>query len=125
MLLTKPLGAGVGGGGTTVRDGSAALPLSSRRKSRAESAEGGGAMTEGAGRLSFAVFEDSRSGAEIGGGTTARLFICSREGETSRLTAAGAGGITLAVRAGVERVWSRETRADAGPITLGFKEGPA
>jgi len=82
-------------------------------------------MTEGAGRLSFGLRELSRSGAEIGGGTTATLFICTREGATSRLTAAGAGGITLELRAGVERVWSRETRVDAGPITLGFKEGPA
>ena len=103
MLLTNEgLAAGVGGGGITVREGSA-VPLSRRRKSRGESAEGGGAMTEGAGRLSFAVLELSRSGAETGGGTTATLFICTREGDTSRLATSGAGGITLALRAGVDR----------------------
>jgi hypothetical protein len=96
-------GAGVGGGGITVLEGSATLPLSKRRRSRVESGEGGGAMTEGAGRLSFAVREVSRSGAETGGGTTATLFICTREGETSRLTSEGAGGITLLLRAGADR----------------------
>lgn len=30
---------------------------------------------DGAGRLSLAMREDSRSGAETGGGTTATLFI--------------------------------------------------
>src|SRR6266849_7313928 len=96
MLLTSEvLPAEVGGGGITVREGSV-LPLSRRRRSRAESAEGGGAMTEGAGRLSFALREVSRSGAETGGGTTATLFLCTRDGETSRLATLGAGGITLA-----------------------------
>src|SRR5260370_24395007 len=94
LLANDGLPAGVGGGGITVLAGSL-LPLSSRRKSCAESAEGGGAITEGAGRLTFAVRELSRSGAETGGGTTATLFICTREGETSRLTAAGAGRSTL------------------------------
>ncbi len=101
------------------------LPLSKRRRSRAESAEGGGATTDGAGRLSFELREVSRSGAETGGGTTAVSFICTRVGETSRLMAAGAGGITLALRAGVERAWSREMRVDAGRITLASKEGAA
>jgi hypothetical protein len=69
LLTNEVLPVGVGGGGITVLEG-LALPLSRRRRSRAESAEGGGAMTEGAGRLSFAVREVSRSGAETGGGTT-------------------------------------------------------
>jgi hypothetical protein len=102
LLTNEVLPAGVGGGGITVLEG-LALPLSRRRKSRVESAEGGGAMTEGAGILSFAVRALSRSGAETGGGTTATLFICTREGETSRLATLGAGGITLALRAGAER----------------------
>ena len=124
MLLTNdPLPACVGGGGTTVGEVAPALPLSSRRRSRAESADGGGVMTEGAGRLSFASRPASRSGAETGGGTTAALFICTREGETSRPMAAGAGGITLALRAGVERVWSRETRVDAGAMMLESRDG--
>ena len=104
MLLTSEvLLLAVGGGGTTLCDWPGAAPLSSRRRSRAESAEGGGAMTEGAGRLSFAVRELSRSGAETGGGTTAVLFICTRDGATSRLTDAGAGGITLPCSAGADR----------------------
>jgi hypothetical protein len=124
MLLTnEPPAACVGGGGTTALEGSGALPLSSRRKSCAESAEGGGATTDGEGRLSFASRDVSRSGAETGGGTTETLFICTRVGETSRPMAAGAGGITLPSRAGAERTWSRETRVDAGPITFAFKEG--
>jgi hypothetical protein len=45
------------------------------------SAEGGGAMTEGAGKFSFACNPASLSGAETGGGTTATLFICTREGD--------------------------------------------
>ena len=123
MLLTNdPLPACVGGGGTTVGE-VPALPLSSRRRSRAESADGGGAMTEGAGRLSFASRPASRSGAETGGGTTAALFICTREGDTSRPMAAGAGGITLALRAGVERAWSLETRVDAGAMMLESRDG--
>jgi hypothetical protein len=122
-VVADPL-AGVGGGGTTVLEGSM-LPLSKRRRSRVESGEGGGAMTEGAGRLSFAVREVSRSGAETGGGTTATLFICTREGETSRLTGFGAGGTTLLPRAGAARGWSRETRAVAGAMMLGFKAGAA
>jgi hypothetical protein len=123
MLLSIELLAGVvGGGGTTAVD-TAPAPLSSRRRSRAESADGGGAMTEGAGRLSFALRPDSRSGAETGGGTTATSFIWTRDGETSRPAAAGAGGMTLALKAGVERARSRETLADAGPITFAFKDG--
>jgi hypothetical protein len=118
MVLKKPVC--VGGGGTTA--GETPAPLSSRRMSRVESAEGGGAMTEGAGRLSFALRPDSRSGAETGGGTTPASFICTRDGETSRSTAAGAGGITPAFSTGLDRDRSRETRVDAGPITLGLRD---
>ena len=82
-------------------------------------------MTEGEGMLSFAVRAASRSGAETGGGTTATLFICTLEGETSWPTAVGAGCITVPVSAGVERAWSREMRVEAGPITFAFKEGTA
>jgi hypothetical protein len=72
--------------------------------------------------MSFALREDSRSGAEAGGGTTV-LFICTREGETSWLTDAGAGGITWLLRAGAVRCWSREMRVDGGAITDAFKVG--
>src|SRR5260370_35647747 len=114
MILVKRevLPAGGGGGGITDLEESA-LQLSRRRKSRVESAEGGGAMTTGAGRLSFVLREVSRSGAETGGGTTATLFICTREGETSRPAALGGGGITLALIAGAERAWSGEPRVEA------------
>ena len=73
--------------------------------------------------MSFAVREDSRSGAETGGGTTVTLFICTRDGETSRLTEDGAGGITWPLRAGAERCWSRAMRVDAGAITVEFNAG--
>ncbi len=124
LLCNELLDAWVGGGGTTVGETRPEPPLSNRRKSRVELAEGGGAMTEGAGRLSFAFRPASRSGAETGGGTTAASFICTRDRETSR-PAAGAGGITLALSAGAERALSRETRVDAGPITLALNEGAA
>jgi hypothetical protein len=123
LLTNDPL-ACVGGGGTTDLEGSA-LPLSRRRMSCAESAEGGGATTAGAGRLSLEFRRVSRSGAETGGGTTEALFICTRVDETSWPVTAGAGGITLAFSAGVERAWSREMRVDAGPITVASKDGAA
>jgi hypothetical protein len=124
VLTNEVLPAGAGGRGITAREATV-LPLSRWRRSRDESAEGGGAITEGAGKLNFAAREDSRSGAETGGGTTETLFICTREGETSRLISEGAGGITLVARVGAERVWSRETRVAAGPITFGVKAGAA
>lgn len=119
MLLTTEVFA-AGGGGTTFWGELAALPLSRRRRSRAESAEGGGAITEGAGRLSLASRELSRSGAETGGGTTASV-ICTREGETSWATDVGAGGITLPLRAGAERACPR-TR-EGGAITFASSAG--
>jgi hypothetical protein len=102
VLTNDPLLVGVGGGGTMAFEGSV-LPLSRRRRSWAESAEGGGATTDDAGGLSFALRAVSRSGADTGGGTTATLFICTRVGETSLLAVAGAGGITLALSAGAGR----------------------
>jgi hypothetical protein len=65
----------VGGGGTTAFAGSAALPLASRRMSAERSELGGGAMTEGDGMVSRALRDDSRSGDETGGGTTAGFVI--------------------------------------------------
>lgn len=100
----------------TVFDGSTTLPLWSECKSRETSAVGGGAITEGAGRLNLALREDSRSGAETGGGMTAALVICTGEREPSRLTADGAGGITLPFSEGAERTASRETFVGAGAI---------
>src|ERR1700678_25722 len=103
LLRMDPLAACVGGGGITLGAEERMPPLSRRRRSRGESAEGGGAMTDGAGILSLAVRAESRSGAETGGGTTATLFICTGERETSRVTEDGAGAITLPLRVGAER----------------------
>jgi hypothetical protein len=126
LLMNDPLLVCVGGGGTTVGEEDVPrLPLSNRCKSRGESAEGGGATIEGAGRFNFAACALSRSGEDTGGGTTATLFICTRDGATSRLNEAGAGGITLALSDGVDRACSRETWVDAGPMTLAFSEGAA
>ena len=126
MLLNNPVFAVcVGGGGMTFGEADPEPPLSSLRKWWAESVDGGGAITDGTGRLSFALRPTSRSGAETGGGTTPISFICTRERATSRPGVACAGGITLALSVGVERARSRETRVAAGPITLGFKDGAA
>jgi hypothetical protein len=126
MLLNNPVFAAcVGGGGMTLGEVDPEPPLSSLRKSWVESADGGGAIIEETGRLSFALRPTSRSGAETGGGTTPISFICTRERATSRPGVAGAGGITLALSVGVERERSRDTRVVAGPITSGFKDGAA
>ena len=122
MLLTKPvLAACVGAGGTTVGD-EASVPLSSRRRSWEESAEGGGATTAGAGMLSLAFLPISRSGEETGGGTTA-AFICTRVGATSLASVVGAGGTIFAFSVGAERTRSCEMRVEAGPITLALRVG--
>jgi len=98
------------------------LPLASRRRSLATSAEGGGAITEGAGNVAFELRVEVRSGAETGGGTTATFAICTGALEISRLTDAGAGGITLAASAGAERAPSRETLG-AGATTEALRDG--
>jgi len=123
LLINEPLPLGVGGGGTTVLDCPATLPLASLRKSREVSVEGGGAMTEVVGNASLGLRAASRSGADTGGGTTATLLICTCERATSGLTAAGAGGITLPLRAGAERALLRDTSAGAGAITVEFRAG--
>lgn len=107
--MKDPLPDCVGGGGTTVFDESGMLPLARRCMSCETSAEGGGAMTDGAGKLSLGLRVLMRSGDEIGGGITAALVICTGELEISRLTPPGAGGITLVASAGFERVLSRAT----------------
>lgn len=121
LLINDPLPDWVGGGGTTVLDESAVLPLAGRRISWETSAEGGGAMTVDAGKFSLGLFVAARSGAETGGGITAGLVICTGEREISRLTPAGAGGITLAASARVERAPSLATLG-AGATTDGFSD---
>lgn len=91
----------VGGGGTTAAEESG-MPPPTRCTLWERSAEGGGAITEGDGKFSFALRAAARSGAETGGGTTV-LFICKGERERSRLTAPGAGGMMLAAREGFVR----------------------
>src|SRR5258708_9643952 len=83
------------------------------------SAEGGGAITEGAGNVNLEWDAVSRSGAETGGGTTLVSDICTGEREISRLTTPGAGGTTVALKAGAERDLSREILA-AGALTAGL-----
>lgn len=122
LLTSEPLPVCVGGGGTTVLEESGTLPLGMCRMSGKTSVDGGGAMTEGAGMVSLAVREVWRSGEETGGGITAASVICTAEREMSRLTAPGAGGITLALKAGAERVRSRE-RSGAGATTDGASAG--
>ena len=92
-----------------------------RRISVEISAEGGGATTLGAGRVSLALPEVARSGAETGGGTTDES-ICMGALEIWRLMAPGAGGITVDERAGPERERSRETFG-AGATTDAFRDG--
>jgi hypothetical protein len=121
LLMKDPVPDCVGGGGTTDFDESGRLPLASRCTSCDTSAEGGGAITEGAGKFSLGLRMGARSGAETGGGTTA-AFICTGEWENSRLTAPGAAGITLAASAGVERALSRATLG-AGATTDVLREG--
>jgi hypothetical protein len=120
LLMSDPLLFCVGGGGTTVLEGSGMLPLATRCTSFEMSAEGGGAMTEGAGKLNLGCIA-ARSGAEAGGGTTP-AFIGAGEREVSRLTALGAAGITLGARVGTERVASRVTLG-AGSTTVAVREG--
>jgi hypothetical protein len=97
------------------------FPPATRCASREMSAEGGGAMTEGAGKLSLGLRRAARSGAEAGGGTTA-AFIGAGEREVSRLTALGAAGITLGARVETERAASRVTLG-AGATTVVVREG--
>lgn len=75
LLMNDPLAGWVGGGGTTVFDESGMLPLEGRRMSCARSAEGGGAMTAGAGKFNFEVRVGACSGADAGGGITAGFVI--------------------------------------------------
>jgi hypothetical protein len=78
-------------------------------------------MTDDAGIFSLDVRALARSGAETGGGMTARLVICTGELESSRLTPPGEGGITLAASVVAEREWSRST-VGAGAITDELRE---
>lgn len=100
--MYDPLPDCEGGGGTTLLDESGMLPLASRRMSCEMSVEGGGAITDGEGKLTFGSRVVVRSGAEAGGGTTA-IFISTGALEICRLTAPGAGGITLPESVGDER----------------------
>jgi hypothetical protein len=119
--MNDPLPDCVGGGGTTVLDESGMLPLAKRCRSCETSAEGGGAITEGAGMFSLEFRALARSGAETGGGSMV-AFICTGELESSRLTPPGAGGITFAASAGVERARSR-AMFGAGATTDGVRDG--
>jgi hypothetical protein len=122
LLISDPLaGWTLGGGATTLFDGSGGVPLASWRISCATSAEGGGAITDGAGRFSFGLRRVVLSGAETGGGTTA-LVICSGALAISRFTLPGAGGMMFAASAGAEREASCDTFG-AGATTEVCRDG--
>lgn len=123
LLMNEGAAVWVGGGGTTFGD--AAAPLSRRRRSWVESAEGGGATMDGAGRLSFAFLSSSRSGALTGGGTMATFVILTLVDGASIPLVSGAGATTRAVSAGVERDSAAETWVGAGAITFVLNSGPA
>ncbi len=122
-LLSNPvlLLAVAGGGGTTALNGSCGVALASPRTSR-ETSPGGGAITDGAGNESFASPVIARSGADTGGGTTARSVACTGARESSWLAAPGAGGITFAATAGADRILSGPTLG-AGATTAVSKFG--
>ena len=144
LLTSDPLPDCDGGGGTTVRVGSGTFPPASRARSGDIFAEGGGATTEVAGIVSFAIRSELLSGADTGGGMTDGFAIRTGAPDISRLTPPGAGGITLPASAGAERdrlfatlgagatteesrlgatdVRSRDTRG-AGATTVGTNAG--
>jgi hypothetical protein len=123
LLMNDPLPDGVGGGGTTVFDGSGTLPFESRCRSCETSVEGGGAITAGAGRDTLALRELARSGADTGGGTTAISVILTGALDNWRVTEPGAGGITLAASVGALRDLS--ATSGAGATTALASEGAA
>ena len=116
LLTSDALPDCVGCGGTTLLAGSGTLPAARRRMSEETSVEGGGATTDGAGILSLGLRTPARSGAETGGGTTLASIVRMGAEEIWRLTAPGAGGITLLASVGLERKGSRG-EAGAGATT--------
>lgn len=87
--------------------------------------DGGGAMTTGAGKVSFAVDAVSRCGAETGGATT--LVVCvseDRELARSRCASVGAGATTAGFIAVALRTWSRFT-SGAGATMGALTDGKA
>ena len=97
------------------------LPLARRRASWGIGPEGGGAMTEGAGKLSLGFRVGARSGAETGGGTRVALISTGRL-ENSRFAVSGAAGITVPVSVGADRIRSRAT-VGAGATSAGRNDG--
>ena len=71
LLMNDPLPDCEGGGGTTFLPASASPVAVNRRRSRDKSVEGGGATTDGAGKVAFEVRARVFSGADTGGGITA------------------------------------------------------
>jgi hypothetical protein len=97
----------LGGGGTTAREGSDVLPLAKRRISCVTSVDGGGAMTEGAGKVSFEFLFVARSGDDTGGGTTDTFVICTGALESWWLTVLGAGAAKAQFACRLERFAER------------------
>jgi hypothetical protein len=90
-----------------------------------EISEGGGATTDGAGSVSLGFELVIRSGAEIGGGTTATACEPgARMGVMSRCGALGLGGTTAAFMGRVDRIFSRSASGVGGTM-LAFSAGTA
>ena len=112
----------VGGGGTGFRRKSPEFVVPQLLRSRL-TCDGGGAMTAGAGRVSFEAEETSRAGAETGGATTSTLCdIGARELARSRCASRGAGATTVCASGFAVRIWSRETLG-AGATTEALRLG--
>ena len=123
--MNDPLADCVGGGGTTLLDASGMLPLARRCVSCETLAEGGGAMTAGAGMLSRGLRADARSGAETGGGITDGFVIWTGVLDISRFIPPGAGGITGPESAEVERGRARASSLamlGAGATTAALRD---
>jgi hypothetical protein len=103
LLMNDPLPDCEGGGGTTFLPASASPLAVNRRMSRDKSVEGGGATTDGAGKVAFEVRTLAFSGADTGGGITAGFMACRGAVVIWRATEPGAGGITPDASPGLER----------------------
>lgn len=124
LLMNDPLPEAEGGGGTTFLPESLSDPEANLLMSRDKSEEGGGGTTDGDGRVTLEFRALARSGADTGGGITAAFMLCNGAVVMWRVTAPGAGGITLADSPGPVRTWFCEMFGE-GAITRALNEGAA
>jgi len=122
VLTNDPLLGADGGGWTTALLGSGGPPLGMWRRSAA-SVEGGGAITAGAGKVSFAVRAESLTGADTGGGTTAGSTASTEVRGVSFPDNEGDGGTMFALTVGAVRWLRLESSASTGAITFVLRDG--